>query len=73
MDPQMTITLGVLAIVVLALSFLRTAPDLILLGGLVRSIDDLLARAAQSKWGAASNASILGEQRIREMADKYLP
>ena len=37
------------------------------------SLDDFLARAAQSKWGAASNGSILGAQRIREMEDKYLP
>jgi 2-methylisocitrate lyase-like PEP mutase family enzyme len=37
------------------------------------AIDDFLATAAQSRWGVASNGSILGAQRIREMEDKYLP
>ena len=37
------------------------------------TIDDFLAEAAQSKWGAASNGDVLGVQRIREMEDKYLP
>ena len=37
------------------------------------SIDDFLVRASQSKWGPASNGSILGAQRIRDMEDKYLP
>ena len=36
------------------------------------SIDDSLAKAAQNKWGFASNGSILGTQRIREMEDKSL-
>jgi hypothetical protein len=31
-----------------------------------RVIDDLLAQAAQSKWGATSNASILGARRIQD-------
>ena len=38
-----------------------------------RAIDDFQRRAAQSRWGAASNSMILGAQRIREMEDKYLP
>ena len=37
------------------------------------AIDEFLAEAAQSKWGAASNGDVLGVQRIREMEDKYLP
>jgi 2-methylisocitrate lyase-like PEP mutase family enzyme len=37
------------------------------------AIDRLLAQAARSKWGAVSNGSILGAQRLREMEDKYLP
>ena len=37
------------------------------------AIDDFLAQAAQSKWGIASNGSILGADRIRAMEDKYLP
>jgi 2-methylisocitrate lyase-like PEP mutase family enzyme len=38
-----------------------------------RVIDDLLAQAAQSKWGATSNASILGARRIQDMEDRYIP
>jgi len=38
-----------------------------------RVIDELRARAAQSLWGVASNASILGARRIQEMEDRYLP
>ena len=37
------------------------------------AIEDFLAGAAQSKWGVARNGNVLGEQRIREMEDKYLP
>ena len=38
-----------------------------------RVIDELRARAAQSLWGVASNASLLGARRIQEMEDRYLP
>lgn len=38
-----------------------------------RAIDEFHERAAQSQWGVASNASILGERRVREMEDQYLP
>ena len=36
-------------------------------------IDELRERAAQSKWGVASNAGILGARHIQAMEDKYLP
>lgn len=35
-------------------------------------LDAFRAQAAQSPWGVASNGRILGEQRTREMEDKYL-
>ena len=38
-----------------------------------RVIDELRARAAQSPWGVASNASMLGARRIQDMEDRYLP
>jgi hypothetical protein len=38
-----------------------------------RVIDELRERAAQSKWGVASNAGILGARRIQDMEDRYLP
>ena len=37
------------------------------------AIDEFLASAARSRWGVASNGSILGAQRIRDMEDRYLP
>jgi len=36
-------------------------------------IDELRERAAQSKWGVASNAGILGARHIQAMEDRYLP
>lgn len=36
-------------------------------------IDALQARAAQSKWGVASNGGILGSRQIQAMEDRYLP
>jgi len=38
-----------------------------------RDIDELRERAAQSTWGAASNAGILGSRQIQEMEDRYIP
>jgi 2-methylisocitrate lyase-like PEP mutase family enzyme len=38
-----------------------------------RVIDELRERAAQSKWGVASNAGILGARHIQAMEDRYLP
>ncbi len=38
-----------------------------------QALDAFRAQAAQSPWGVASNGRILGEQRTREMEDKYLP
>jgi 2-methylisocitrate lyase-like PEP mutase family enzyme len=37
------------------------------------ALDAFRAQAATSPWGVASNGHILGEQRLREMEDKYLP
>ena len=36
------------------------------------AIDDFIVQAPSSKWGAVSNGSVLGAERIREMEDKYL-
>ena len=38
-----------------------------------RVIDELRERAAQSTWGVASNAGILGSRHIQDMEDRYLP
>ena len=38
-----------------------------------RVIDELRERAAQSTWGVASNAGILGSRHIQAMEDRYLP
>jgi hypothetical protein len=37
------------------------------------AIDDFLVQASDSKWGAVSNGSVLGAERIGEMEAKYLP
>ena len=36
-------------------------------------IDELQKKSAQSAWGVASNARILGTSRIEKMEEKYLP
>ena len=38
-----------------------------------RTIDDFLERASRSRWGTVSTRSILGQKRVEEMEDKYLP
>jgi hypothetical protein len=37
------------------------------------ALDALLAQAAQSPWGVASNGRILDKPRLRAMAERYLP
>ena len=37
------------------------------------AMDDVLERASRSKWGAVTNATMVGARHIQEMQEKYLP